>query len=83
MDPVQLLVVAAIVVGVIVFDRRVRRSGLVEPGSGEAWTGIRLARLLVKGALALAIVALVVLGLQALQIEIGYKGFGPEGPPAP
>ena len=60
-----------------------RRSGIVEPGSGEAWTGIRLAGMLVRGALGLAIVALIVLGLQALQIEIGFKGFGPDGPPAP
>jgi hypothetical protein len=76
-DPAQLAVVGAIVVGVIWFDRRMRRAGLAEPGSGEAWTAIRLARTVVKVALGLAILAVVVAVLQAMRIEIGMWGFAP------
>jgi hypothetical protein len=77
MDPWQLVAVAIIVVGVLWLDRRMRRSGLVEPGSGEAWTAFRLARMVVQVALGIAVLTIVVLVLQALRIQIGMWGFAP------
>jgi hypothetical protein len=80
-EPAQLLVVAAVVAGVILLDRRVRRTGLTEPGLDEPWTASRVARLLVKVVIGLAVLVGLGLVLQALRIEVGFLGFGPDGTP--